>query len=75
MQNSWRLVVAVAVVAIGTLSAGCATVHPWQKGRLANRCMMFDPDSGLVGFTAHWQESREGSSGGYGVQGGGCGCK
>jgi hypothetical protein len=37
--------------------------------------MMFDPDSGLVGFATHWQESREGSAGGFGVQGGGCGCK
>lgn len=76
MQNSWRVIVAVVAVAAGTLSAGCAaTVQPWQKGRLANRCMTFDPDSGLVGFATHWQESREGSSGGYGVQGGGCGCK
>jgi hypothetical protein len=23
----------------------------------------------------HWQEAREASSGGYGVQSGGCGCK
>jgi len=75
MQKSWPVLVVVALVALGGLSAGCATVRPWQKGRLANRCMMFDPDGGMVAFATHWQESREGSSGGYGMQGGGCGCK
>ena len=75
MQSVWRLAPVMALVILGAAVSGCATVRPWQKGRLANRCMMFDPDSGLVGFATHWQESREGSSGGFGVQGGGCGCK
>lgn len=70
-----RAVALVLVIGVSLVSGACATVRPWQKGRLANRCMMFDPDGGLVAFAAHWQESREGSSGGYGVQGGGCGCK
>ena len=56
-------------------STGCATVQPWQRGRLADRCMMFDPDASQVAYMTHWQEAREASSGGYGVQSGGCGCK
>jgi Domain of unknown function (DUF4266) len=60
--------------AIGS-AAGCATVQPWQRGRLAERCMQFDSDAARVGYMTHWQESREGSAGGFGVQGGGCGCK
>ncbi len=75
MQRWERLAPLVIVIGIGVLSTACATVRPWQRGRLANRCMMFDPDGGLVGYATHWQESREGSSGGFGVQGGGCGCK
>jgi hypothetical protein len=66
------------LIVFGTAAAsltGCATVQPWQRGRLADRCMLFDPDSGRVSYMTHWQESREGSSGGFGVQGGGCGCK
>lgn len=67
------LAAAVALVAIA--SAGCATVNPWQRGRLADPCMVFDADAVAAGYDAHWQESREGSTGGFGIQGGGCGCK
>ena len=56
-------------------AGGCASVKPWQRGRLADPCMTFDADAGLVAYQTHWQESREGSSGGFGVQAGGCGCK
>jgi hypothetical protein len=55
--------------------AGCATVQPWQRGRLADRCMIFDADGSQVAYMAHWQEAREAAAGGYGVQSGGCGCK
>lgn len=55
--------------------AGCATVQPWQRGTLSDSCMIFDANGVLVSYMTHWQESREGSAGGFGVQGGGCGCK
>jgi hypothetical protein len=55
--------------------AGCATTQPWERGRLADPCMTFDPDSGRVAYQTHWLEAREGASGGFGVQTGGCGCK
>jgi len=65
------------VIATASLlaAAGCATVQPWQRGRLADPCMMFDADAGQTAYMTHWQEAREASSGGYGVQSGGCGCK
>ena len=56
-------------------AGGCATVQPWQRGTLADECMIFDANGSLVSYMTHWQESREGAMGGYGVQGGGCGCK
>jgi hypothetical protein len=65
----------VLVVAAAMMTTGCATVQPWQRGRLSDRCMLFDADAARVSYMTHWQESREGSSGGFGVQGGGCGCK
>lgn len=63
------------LVAFALLTVGCASVRPWQRGVLADRCMQFDPDAGRVALQAHWQEAREGSAGGFGIQGGGCGCK
>jgi len=66
---------ALALAVCTLTGVGCATVKPWQRGQLANRCMQFDPDGGFAAFRGHWQESREGASGGAGLQGGGCGCK
>ncbi|MEO8361162.1 MAG: DUF4266 domain-containing protein [Vicinamibacteria bacterium] len=37
--------------------------------------MTFEANAALTAYASHWQESREGSSGGAGVQGGGCACK
>jgi hypothetical protein len=66
----------LAVLTLGSIvAAGCATVQPWQRGTLADPCMVFDADRQDVSYQTHWQESREGSMGGFGVQGGGCGCK
>ena len=62
-------------VVAGVSAGACATVQPWQRAKLANPCMVFDANGQLVAFDNHWQEAREGSAGGFGVQGGGCGCK
>lgn len=70
-----RVVLAITLsAAAGFTATGCATVQPWQRGLLADSCMVFDANSTTV-YMTHWQESREGSMGGFGVQGGGCGCK
>jgi hypothetical protein len=63
------------LLALGLASFGCATVKPWQRARLADPCMTFEANANMTAYAAHWQEAREGSSGGTGVQGGGCGCK
>jgi hypothetical protein len=70
-----RVALAVLVAAAGLLASGCATVQPWQRGRLAHPSMLFDADAGMVSYMTHWQEAREGAAGGFGVQSGGCGCK
>jgi hypothetical protein len=70
-----RATVFVLTAATALVVGGCATVQPWQRGRLADSCMVFDADVNQVAYMTHWQEAREGSSGGYGVQSGGCGCK
>jgi hypothetical protein len=69
-----RLAAVTAVLAFVFVS-GCATVQPWQRGRLADPAMEFDRDPSQTAYMTHWQEAREGAAGGYGVQSGGCGCK
>ena len=63
------------MVLLGIATAGCATVQPWQRGRLAHESMTFDGDAASIAYESHWQEAREGAAGGLGVQSGGCGCK
>jgi len=63
------------LVAAAASGSGCATVQPWQRGRLADPCMTFEANAALTAYAAHWQEAREGAAGGSGVLGGGCGCK
>ncbi len=75
MTATIRLTCVLGLVAAGLALTGCATVQPWQRGRLASPCMQFSPDPALAAYAGHWQESREGAAGGAGLQGGGCGCK
>ena len=70
-----RALVAIGLAAAALAGSACATVQPWQRGRLADPCMVFDADGSQVAYMTHWQEAREASSGGYRVQSGGCGCK
>jgi hypothetical protein len=70
-----RVLLLVSTLAGALVAGGCATVQPWQRGRLANPAMVFDSDAAQLAYMAHWQEAREGAAGGYGVQSGGCGCK
>jgi hypothetical protein len=75
MRTARATAVAVALVGLTLGLAGCATVEPWQRARLANPCMVFDSNGGQLTFDTHWQTAREGAAGGFGIQGGGCGCK
>lgn len=56
-----------------TLS-GCTIVQPWERERLADPNMMFDENPIQKGIKEHYINIREGSEGGTGSQGGGCGC-
>ena len=67
------------VLALGVIAslAGCASYAPpraWEKHHLAKREMQFDADKLDAKNLQHIQFSKEASSGGYGVGGGGCGC-
>ena len=54
--------------------AGCTTVQPWEKCKLAKPEMTFGGDRLETRYADHIYTSREAASGGAGVGGGGCGC-
>lgn len=58
------------------LLSGCATaaVQPWERGRLARWDMQWEPDAAKAALKEHTYSSKEGTSGGVGAAGGGCGC-
>jgi hypothetical protein len=66
----WRL----ACLASLLLMAGCSTVQPWERGRLAQPGMALEQDGLLAAMDDHIYTSKEAASGGIGAAGGGCGC-
>ena len=72
-----RVRTTLTVVMLLLSLTGCVSfgqVKPWEKGNLANPSMGFATDVLGARFEQHVYGSRENSSGGYGVGGGGCGC-
>jgi hypothetical protein len=62
------------LAAIVLLGAGCVTVKPQQRSVLADPIMQFEGDPQANAQLRHAIDNREGSYGGNGVSGGGCGC-
>jgi hypothetical protein len=54
--------------------SGCATVRPEEREFLADPAMTFGAEAAAQGQEEHVLGNREGSYGGGGVTGGGCGC-
>jgi len=74
-EQRMRLLILSTAIAIAC--AGCASFsppQPWEKGELSKPAMQFDPDPLQARLREHTYASKEGSTGGYGVGGGGCGC-
>ena len=67
-----RLILLLSLVGLGS---GCTpTVAPWERGTLAKPQMALVPDVQQAALLQHTYFSKEASTGGYGVGGGGCGC-
>ncbi len=56
------------------LSTSCVTVRPQERAVLADPIMQFEGDPITATQLHHTIDNREGSFGGSGVSGGGCGC-
>ena len=66
-----KLMLACALLAVGV--GGCVRVKPYERELLAQPGMSFEVTAQSE-LEQHSLESREGSFGGYGSSGGGCGC-
>lgn len=73
-MNVFRI--AALVLVLGTSLASCADmgVKPWQRDVLAKPEMALNSDGLTTSLDEHIYFSKEGSSGGRGFAGGGCGC-
>jgi hypothetical protein len=69
-----RWVAALAITLTAGASTGCATVAPQERAILADPTMQFQAESKHESSLRHAIDNREGSTGGTGVAGGGCGC-
>ncbi len=66
----------LALILLAAALSGCKSlgVAPWERDVLAKREMLLDADPVQDGLDDHIYFSKEGSSGGRGFGGGGCGC-
>ena len=74
MNHLKQLILSVIFLVVFTLMSGCSTVQPWERDLLADPAMALVSDPLEVGIDDHIYFSKEGSSGGRGFSGGGCGC-
>ena len=68
-----RIFSLVTIIAL-TILSGCVAVKPWEREHLADPIMQPDSHKEERGVREHTISTREGSSGTFGVSGGGCGC-
>ena len=67
----------LSILACALALGGCATMtppQPWERGDLAKPSMQFDADKLEARTQQHIYASKEVTTGGYGIGGGGCGC-
>ena len=72
-MNLYKGIVFIGLSAFFVLT-GCTNVEPWEREILAQNNMRLIPNPLLNAFNEHANFSREATQGGYGIQGGGCGC-
>ena len=71
-----RIALGIALATLSGLVAGCSAmrVEPWDRDLLAKEAMKLQPSRIEGAADEHIYFSKEGSTGGSGVGGGGCGC-
>jgi len=68
--------IGILILVMGVSGSGCSSmgVEPWERDLLAKQSMQLNADYLDNYFDEHIYFSKEATSGGQGVGGGGCGC-
>jgi hypothetical protein len=74
LRRLFGSVTPLAMAAMAATTAACTTVRPAQRALLSDPIMQFEGDPQASAQFRHAIDNREGSYGGGGVSGGGCGC-
>ncbi|HTV78995.1 MAG TPA: DUF4266 domain-containing protein [Steroidobacteraceae bacterium] len=78
MSLSRRIAGLAAALMLLAQLAACAPIQPWvkpyERERLADPIMAFDPNPVSSAYMEHVFEVRSAARGGNGAAGGGCGC-
>jgi uncharacterized protein DUF4266 len=76
MARARLFLAAALLLGFALLSGGCAAmkVQPWDRDLLAEKKMSLTPAPLETAIDEHVYFSKEGSTGGQGLGGGGCGC-
>lgn len=69
-----KLVRLLMLIIIAAMLVGCAATSPWQREHLSKPVMQFDHNKEEAIAREHMLNTLEGSAGGFGIGGGGCGC-
>ena len=69
-----KLVRLLMLIITATMLVGCAATSPWQREHLSKPVMQFDHNKEEAIAREHMLNTLEGSAGGFGIGGGGCGC-
>jgi len=71
-----HLATAALAVILAALATGCAAnrIKPWDRDLLAEKHMQFTPCPMMSAIDQHIYFSKEASTGGLDIAGGGCGC-
>ncbi len=69
-----KLVRLLTLILIAAMLVGCAATSPWQREQLSKPVMQFDHNKEETIAREHMLNTLEGSAGGFGIGGGGCGC-
>ena len=71
----YMLIISMLLILIVLITlTGCTAVQPWQREILSEPIMQLDENPIDKALHEHYQVFHEGSTGGTGSQGGGCGC-
>jgi hypothetical protein len=70
-SSTWIYLTLLLAFTTGCQSLG---VEPWQRDVLSQPAMQFDSRDLDLALKDHFYFSKEGTSGGRGFSGGGCGC-